>query len=144
MFRLKLRRAPRFGFITGAPFLLLVLWLSLVFAFEYLKHSPRFSAVIHPGATVCLFRNLTGHPCPTCGSTRMLTALLQGHLLESFLYNPFMFITGMVVVVLLLLRVGFSRVIYREVSPGIRRFFLAVLLLLFLLNWFYLLCCSGL
>ena len=36
----------------------------------------------------CPFRALTGHPCPGCGMTDALKALLSGHLKEAFLANP--------------------------------------------------------
>ena len=35
---------------------------------------------------------LVGIPCPACGSSRMLDAVLKGRLLEAFLLNPFFFI----------------------------------------------------
>lgn len=35
-------------------------------------------------------RMLTGLQCPGCGSQRMLHALLTGHPLDAWLYNPFL------------------------------------------------------
>lgn len=40
------------------------------------------------GGSPCLFRWLTGVPCPACGSTRALRALLQGDVAQAFLVNP--------------------------------------------------------
>ena len=36
----------------------------------------------------CTFRSMTGVPCPTCGTTRLLTHLAQGDLSIAFCLNP--------------------------------------------------------
>jgi len=41
---------------------------------------------------VCYFREWTGIPCLTCGSTRMIDALLSGNLLEAAMWNPLVFL----------------------------------------------------
>jgi hypothetical protein len=41
-----------------------------------------------PPPLVCPFRLATGLPCPTCGSTRALAALVAGHLARSLALNP--------------------------------------------------------
>jgi len=40
----------------------------------------------------CWMHALLGIPCPACGSSRMLDALLRGHVLDAFLLNPFYFL----------------------------------------------------
>lgn len=40
----------------------------------------------------CHFRGLTGLPCPTCGGTRCLQALLAGHPSEAAAWNPLVFL----------------------------------------------------
>ena len=37
----------------------------------------------------CSFRAVTGYYCPGCGGTRAIRALLEGDLIASFLYHPF-------------------------------------------------------
>jgi hypothetical protein len=37
----------------------------------------------------CLFKEVTGIPCPSCGTTRSLIALINGNIRESLLINPF-------------------------------------------------------
>ena len=37
---------------------------------------------------VCIIKHATNIPCPSCGSTRSVLALLQGDLKESLLINP--------------------------------------------------------
>jgi hypothetical protein len=41
---------------------------------------------------ICHFHTLTGVPCPTCGSTRLVEALLRGELLAAFGWNPLVFV----------------------------------------------------
>lgn len=41
------------------------------------------------GFDECVFKKTTGFYCPGCGCTRSVNALLSGHILISFLYNPF-------------------------------------------------------
>jgi hypothetical protein len=36
----------------------------------------------------CLMRSITGVPCPSCGTTRSVTALAQGQLAEALWWNP--------------------------------------------------------
>ncbi|HUL42955.1 MAG TPA: DUF2752 domain-containing protein [Bacteroidota bacterium] len=40
---------------------------------------------------VCLFRDITGIPCPSCGTTRALMLLVRGKVTDSFYFNPFGF-----------------------------------------------------
>lgn len=37
----------------------------------------------------CLFKFITGHPCPACGTRRAVFAILQGHIYTSLLINPY-------------------------------------------------------
>lgn len=38
---------------------------------------------------VCLFKKLTGIPCPSCGSTRSVLSILNGDFAGALLWNPF-------------------------------------------------------
>lgn len=38
--------------------------------------------------TFCLFKEVTGLPCPSCGTTRSLIALIHGHLQKALFINP--------------------------------------------------------
>ncbi len=49
------------------------------------------------GHTVCIFKNITGIPCPACGSTRATILLLHGNIWESILMNPFGIITNFLI-----------------------------------------------
>lgn len=47
----------------------------------------------------CLFHWITGLYCPGCGGTRAIGALLQGQLLKSFCYHPFVLFAVIAVMV---------------------------------------------
>ena len=40
----------------------------------------------------CVFHDLTGLPCLTCGATRCVIAFLQGNFSTAWLWNPFAFV----------------------------------------------------
>lgn len=42
---------------------------------------------------ICHFREWTGVPCPTCGSSRMIEALLSGDAFEALRWNPLALLT---------------------------------------------------
>ena len=44
------------------------------------------------GVPVCLFRAMSGLPCPGCGLTRALSSLIQGNPAAAFSYHPFAFL----------------------------------------------------
>jgi len=41
--------------------------------------------------SLCLIRNITGHPCPACGMTRASSALLRGQVRTAARYNKLVF-----------------------------------------------------
>lgn len=43
----------------------------------------------NPGTgTVCVFKNITGIACPSCGSTRAVVLLAKGNIIQAGLTNP--------------------------------------------------------
>jgi hypothetical protein len=56
-----------------------------------------------PSLPVCIFHEITGYPCFTCGGTRSLIALSQFDLVSSFMFNPLvpLFALGLIVFSLL-------------------------------------------
>jgi hypothetical protein len=52
---------------------------------------------------VCIFHEITGFPCLSCGGTRSLVALSQFELISSFMFNPLvpLFVFGLIVFSLL-------------------------------------------
>lgn len=97
------------------------------------------------GSSPCLFRWLTGVPCPACGSTRALRALLQGDVAQAFLINP----NGILLALLLagvpvwLVCDGLRRkatlfALFCRIDRALRRpAWLAVLVVLVLADWIW-------
>ncbi len=89
----------------------------------------------------CHFKEFTGHPCPTCGTTRLVLALYRFDLKSAFFYNPFVFVSGVIFGLWAL--TGFFPVFFRKklvisFSSFEKKVFLILILILFLLNWAYL------
>lgn len=67
------------------------IWLIAIAGIAWLLLVPEFP--VH----TCIFKQATGLPCPSCGSTRSVQALLHGHWLQIFRYNPLGIITFIMV-----------------------------------------------
>jgi len=50
--------------------------------------------------SVCLFKEVTGLPCPSCGTTRSMLLLVHGQLRESFMMNPFGMMLALALVII--------------------------------------------
>jgi len=55
------------------------------------------------GKVLCVFRNITGMPCPFCGGTRSVGSILRGDLGEAWNFNPLGF-AAILILCLALLR----------------------------------------
>ena len=90
----------------------------------------------------CVFKGLTGIPCPTCGSTRSVVHLSHGDILSAFTMNPLMtlclmsavlyFIYGLIGAAFHLPRIGF---LFTDKERTIMR---AGAVILLLVQWVYL------
>ena len=89
----------------------------------------------------CPFKTMTSYPCPTCGSTRLVLSLFHVHLLRAFLWNPGLFMLG-IVAVFWFGYGGVSQFTGKKFQITLTKrecFRLKlVLLVLFVLNWAYL------
>jgi hypothetical protein len=88
------------------------LWIALVIAFETLK-PPAYD-----GPGLCMFRNVTSCPCPTCGGTRAAFTAAQGDLAGAFMLNPLVVMAGIAALGWLMLRIVFGCTIRLMWSPA--------------------------
>lgn len=58
------------------------IWMILVLAANWVSRLTEIPA------NLCVLRQLTGFPCPTCRGTRAGMALLQGNFYDALFYNP--------------------------------------------------------
>lgn len=50
--------------------------------------------------TMCLFKQFTGLPCPSCGSTRSILQIVNGNFLEALSLNPLGYVLLLLLVML--------------------------------------------
>jgi len=124
------RATTRWPVVGVWPLALGIVWTALVGAFVLLK--PAGS-----DATLCVFRNLTGVPCPTCGSSRAVLAVVQGRPLEAIAFNPFVTAVGALAIAWLAVRVGLGRRIEIDLAPRHRTPAWIAIGTLLSANWVY-------
>jgi hypothetical protein len=93
---------------------------------------------------VCLFREMTGRPCATCGATRSAIAFFHGQFLQAWKWNPLAFVTYCAVAVFNLYALAVvttrgSRFRIVQLSSGEKNFLRLTAIVLLLGNWIYLL-----
>ena len=86
---------------------------------------------------LCVFKGLTGFPCPTCGLTRGTLCLLQGQAGYAWLRNPFLFSLFGLFVLGILLRVIFARRVRVHLTDRQCRIAWVLVAAAFLVNWLY-------
>ena len=94
---------------------------------------------------VCIIKNATGYPCPSCGTTRAVTLLLEGKIIESILLNPFGLVVAIIMAIFpiwilmdIILKKETFYFWYKKTEATIRKPWLAsLLILLVLLNWIW-------
>jgi hypothetical protein len=59
-----------------------IFFVYILYLFNRLPHLP------------CVFKVFTGYPCPTCGSTRIVSSLIELDILSAFRWNPLLFLGG--------------------------------------------------
>jgi len=122
------------GAVVRSHFIEIVIvsiWLGMIAASIGLESATGRSVPL------CLFRNVTGSPCPTCGSTRAVLSLSQADVWAALRFNP------LVTLVVLALPVRIALLWRRRSSMPLRsrraRWLLPVALVLLGINWIYVL-----
>jgi hypothetical protein len=107
-------------------------WL-VIFAGGLILHQ-----LSHVDIPLCALKLVAGIPCPVCGSMRLGEALLRGEIGAAFLYNPLVFCLGAIGSSLLVLRLGFGRVIRIEASTREKILCLCGGIVMVAADWIYL------
>jgi hypothetical protein len=108
-------------------------WLVLVIGVEIVSRSYGTSVVI------CPMKRFFGLPCPTCGSTRAGLAMLSGHPVRAWLWNPLMVTLGIAVAIVLGVRLATGYTLKLNLTRREKCLLGAVFLLALAANWVYLL-----
>lgn len=100
-----------------------------------------FSALTNPehSYTLCVFKNVTGYPCPGCGMGRASIELFQGHVCESLHFHwwaiPFHLLLLGSLVWLIRDTLVKSDSYWKFIRRPLKSWVLAILLVLVLINW---------
>lgn len=105
-----------------------------------------FNGGVNEQVQLCMFHNVTGVPCPSCGTTRGMIQLLHGHFAEAFRMNALCYLQAFFLLILpLLLAVDLiwkQNTLYRFYERSlffINKPLIAIgLIALLLINWIYL------
>jgi hypothetical protein len=89
--------------------------------------------------SMCAWKNLSGLPCPLCGSTRAVAALSEFEVAAAFAYNPLVCAGCLGGLAWCLLGPGVRRVLLESAQIGLGRRPWLWLIGLALANWSYLL-----
>lgn len=111
-------------------------WLT----FTYLR---QISHAAEPG--ICLFKQLTTIPCPSCGSTRSVLSLLNGDITGALYWNPFgvLLLSFLVIAPFWMLYDVVSRkesllLMYLDAEQFVRRKWIAIPgIIIVIMNWLW-------
>lgn len=117
----------------------------LTAAYGYLGWAQLHSHSNNGGFSPCLFKNVTGIACPSCGSTRSVIHLTHGNVSEAAFTNPLGFIVAALMLILplwllldILLKKDSFYLKYRQAEDTIRTKWVAIpLILLVTANWIW-------
>ena len=94
---------------------------------------------------VCIIKNVSGYPCPSCGTTRAVTLLLKGRFIESLVLNPIGIVVAIIMIIFpiwilidIILKKETFYFWYKKAEGTIKKPWLAsILIVLVLLNWIW-------
>lgn len=98
------------------------------------------------GFRTCIFKNATGYPCPSCGTTRSVKLLFSGDVIGAALMNPMGIIVGLLMVIIPVLLVYdlitkrqllFDAYTSVERTIAKKKWLAVVLIVLVLANWIW-------
>lgn len=125
--------------------LYLILSVACLAGYAWLYYHYTSTTSASAGVEVCFIKNATSIPCPSCGTTRALTALLHGQYIESLYLNPFGALMAIALVVLpvwilidLALRKSTLHSCYQTMERVVKKPQVALpLVLLVAINWIW-------
>lgn len=111
-------------------------WLYIAFTYTHLAEG---------NMAVCFIKHSTGFPCPSCGATRSVLAIMKGQLQEAFYLNPLGYLITIIMLITppwIIADVARKRdslfTFYHAIEARLRQPAYAIpLVLLVLLNWFW-------
>ena len=119
-----------------------ILFLALLAGYSYVLWEINMKVLYHP-FTPCIFKNITGMACPSCGVTRSILLFTSGNLTSAVLMNPLGLIVAAAMLIIpfwLLYDVAFKKdtlyFAYKKTEHALRIKWVAIsLIILMLMNW---------
>ena len=79
--------------------LYLMLFVACIAGYIWVYYGFQAGTAGNRSAEVCLVKHVTNMPCPSCGSTRAVGALLKGRFWDALLLNPMGYIIALIMVI---------------------------------------------
>lgn len=120
--------------------LVIIAWFSgFIYLFYHLLNSG------NTNFSFCIIKNVTGFPCPSCGTTRAIELILAGKFQQSIVINPFGIVVALLMTVIpiwvildVLLKKESFYSYYKKMEEILKIKWLATILIsLVLLNWIW-------
>ena len=119
-----------------------ILFLALLAGYSYVLWEINMKVLHHP-FTPCIFKNITGMACPSCGVTRSILLFTSGNLTSAVLMNPLGLIAASAMLIIpfwLVYDVAFKKdtlyITYKRTEQALRIKWVAIsLTILVLINW---------
>ena len=106
--------------------------ISLVLAGIYIRLSGQAFETVY--FLPCIFKGVTGIPCPGCGMTRACLAILQGEFSTAWRYHPFSFqLIGLII--LIVFQPEYTQETWGAISLIKQKIIVSILILLCLSLW---------
>lgn len=81
-------------------YLLLAVSCVAGYVWLFLNYADTHSGEKASSVNVCIIKHVTNVPCPSCGSTRSVLALLHGHISEALYWNPIGLILALIMIII--------------------------------------------
>ena len=75
----------------------------------------------------CIFNLFTGYFCPGCGNTRSIIALVNGHIILSLRYNPFIILLFVFLILLYIELFTSTFYVHKKIIPRSNKFLFVTL-----------------
>jgi len=124
--------------------LYLILIIACFTGFSYLFYKTIY-AEQSASISTCMVKNITGYPCPSCGTTRAIQLLLKNNWMASLQMNPFGILVATMMIVFplwILFDISFKKDsfynYYHKAENIIKTKWIAILLItLVIINWIW-------
>jgi hypothetical protein len=73
--------------------------MACVTGYIWLFYSISRQSTGGPSLEICMIKNATNIPCPSCGSTRSVISITKGSLTEAMMINPIGYIISLVMLI---------------------------------------------